>query len=106
MSTTRRQIRQLLLVGGLSRLGPISLDLAPTPLAPVALGSHHCQTRNRARLALQRIVLDLEMTACQAGKARDSKDVRDLIRTMSRNNCLWGAPRIHGDLTFILCPEL
>ena len=26
------------------------------------------------------------------------KDVRDLIRTMSQANALWGAPRIHGEL--------
>ena len=26
------------------------------------------------------------------------KELRDLIRTMSRNNPLWGAPRIHGEL--------
>jgi hypothetical protein len=28
----------------------------------------------------------------------ETKDVRELIRTMSRNNSLWGAPRIHGEL--------
>jgi len=27
-----------------------------------------------------------------------SREVRDLIRTMSRENLLWGAPRIHGEL--------
>ena len=26
------------------------------------------------------------------------KEVRELIRTMSRENALWGAPRIHGEL--------
>ena len=27
-----------------------------------------------------------------------SREVRGLIRTMSRENLLWGAPRIHGEL--------
>jgi putative transposase len=32
------------------------------------------------------------------GRRRVSKEIRDLIRTMSRDNTLWGAPRIHGEL--------
>jgi hypothetical protein len=81
-------------------MGPIPLDLALSLLAPVALGSRHRQTGIRYRLASQgiQVVLDLEMPARQAGKARDCQDVRDLIRTMSRNNCLWRALRIHGEL--------
>ncbi len=32
------------------------------------------------------------------GRRRVSKEVRDVIRRMSRANPLWGAPRIHGEL--------
>jgi putative transposase len=34
----------------------------------------------------------------RAGRPSVPKDVRELIRTMSRDNPLWGAPRIHGEL--------
>jgi len=33
------------------------------------------------------------------GRPLVPKETRDLIRTMSRQNPLWGAPRIHGELT-------
>jgi putative transposase len=32
------------------------------------------------------------------GRPKIPKDVRELIRSMSQNNPLWGAPRIHGEL--------
>ena len=34
----------------------------------------------------------------EPGRPAVAKDTRDLIRKMSRDNPLWGAPRIHGEL--------
>ena len=34
----------------------------------------------------------------QVGRPAVPREVRDLIRRMSRENALWGAPRIHGEL--------
>jgi len=34
----------------------------------------------------------------RAGRPTVSAEIRELIREMSRVNCLWGAPRIHGEL--------
>jgi hypothetical protein len=37
----------------------------------------------------------------QGGRPAIDPDVRELIRTMSRNNIGWGAPRIHGELQML-----
>ena len=34
----------------------------------------------------------------RVGRPAVPADIRDLVRTMSRDNPLWGAPRIHGEL--------
>ena len=35
---------------------------------------------------------------CQGGRPAIDPNVRELIRSMSRNNIGWGSPRIHGEL--------
>src|SRR6266481_1025566 len=37
----------------------------------------------------------------RGGRPRVSGEVRNLIRQMSRENFLWGAPRIHGELLML-----
>jgi len=40
-------------------------------------------------------------SARRGGRRQIGREVRDLIRRMSRENPLWGAPRIHGELLML-----
>ena len=37
----------------------------------------------------------------RGGRPRIDREIRDLIRRMSKENLLWGAPRIHGELLML-----
>jgi hypothetical protein len=45
-----------------------------------------------------RLFWNWKMSRGQPGRPPMSKEIRQLIRKMSRENPLWGAPRIHGEL--------
>ena len=49
-------------------------------------------------MASQRVPAPLGLAITPSGTTQNRKEIRDLIRRMSRANPLWGAPRIHGEL--------
>ena len=63
-------------------------------------GAGHRATRDGHCLASRGLspLLGLEDSAGPARKTHASAEVRDLIRRMCRENPIWGAPRIHGEL--------
>jgi hypothetical protein len=66
---------------------------------PQAIRVGYRQAGDRHCLASQGlpIVLDVEDPTWTSGRPKVSQEVRDLIRAMSGENPLWGAPRIHGE---------
>src|SRR5712692_7776918 len=81
----RRSDRALLV--WLTRLWPGLLDLARVVQPDTILRWHRagfrCYWRWKSR--------------GQAGRPKIERELRDLIRRMSKENPLWGAPRIHGE---------
>ncbi|MCX6605916.1 MAG: hypothetical protein NTV52_20305 [Acidobacteria bacterium] len=69
-------------------------------LGGLATERHYYQAGDGGRLASQGLwpLLDVEDSAGGPGRPAVPADVRSLIRAMSRDNPLWGAPRIHGEL--------
>jgi transposase InsO family protein len=82
-------------------MGPPAVDLSVPPLARLALGVRPRQARNSRGLASRagfRLFWTQKVRRGQAGRPVISREFRDLIRKMCRENSGWGAPRIHGEL--------
>jgi putative transposase len=67
----------------------------------MAFGALDRETRYRDRLAPSEfsLVLDLEGSTWTLRAVLRPNETRDLIRTLSRENVGWGAPRIHSELS-------
>src|SRR5215472_13796284 len=59
-----------------------------------------CQARNGCGLASQgiRLFWTWKVRHGRPGRPAITREIRDLIRRMCRENPSWGAPRIHGEL--------
>jgi hypothetical protein len=77
------------------------VGLAVSILVSLAIGTHDCQTGHGHRLGPPRgfrWYWTWKVRHGKAGRPCVPKETRELIRTMSRSNVLWGAPRIYGEL--------
>ncbi len=75
---------------------------SPSDAAALAMPSRHdpdCSTRDGSALASVRVSGVLALEIAKSGwRPKIERELRDLIRRMSKENPLWGAPRIHGEL--------
>jgi hypothetical protein len=69
-------------------------------LEAMAVDHRHCETRDCDWLAPPgfRLFWRWKIRRGKPGRPGVPKEIRSLIRKMSRENPLWGAPRIHGEL--------
>jgi len=82
-------------ISALSRqLAPVGFALPSAAADPRNFGTR--QTGDCDQVAWQRLS-DLPAMAI-IGRPKTSDEIRDLIRQMSLDNPLWGAPRVHGEL--------
>src|SRR5215472_12170674 len=91
----RRMPPRLRLRGGdrallvwITRIWPSLLDLSRVVKAETILRWHRCGFKAFWRWKSRH----------RPGRPKIDRELRDLIRQMSKDNPLWGAPRIHGEL--------
>ena len=72
-------------------------------LAELAIGARHRATGNGHPMAPSgiQVVLALEIPNGRPGRPPIEREIRDLIRRMSRENPTWGAPRILSELLLL-----
>jgi len=74
-------------------------------VAGLAREPNDCPTRNRLVLASPGLVWLLALPGgwghSRGGRPQIPRELRLLIRRMARENFLWGAPRIHGELLML-----
>ena len=73
------------------------MDLSLPSLAGLALGAGYLPGQDRFRLD-ERLFWTWKVRHGQPGRPVISREARDLIRKMCRDNPTWGAHRIHGEL--------
>jgi hypothetical protein len=80
-----------------SRSADLHLAVPAVPVAARSCG--HLPARDADTLASEWLppVLALEVRR-RAGRPAIPAEIRNLVRAISRDNPLWGAPRIHGEL--------
>ena len=75
------------------------MGVAVGGLEAMAVDHRPCETRDCDGLAQGfRLFWHWKIRRGKPGRPGVPKEIRSLIRTMSRDNPLWGAPRIHGEL--------
>ena len=76
------------------------MGLAVARVGRLALGARYREAGNGNRLAPQpfRLFWTWKIRRGKPGRPPVPREVRDLVRRMSRENPGWGAPRIHGEL--------
>ena len=78
------------------RPAPVGLALPSAAAGPRNLGTR--QTGDCGQVARKGFRIYWRWRSRCPGRPKTSDEIRDLIRQMSVDNPLWGAPRVHGEL--------